>query len=89
MGRKRREADDIRKHCGSSVIRFVIGTHLNYRGRLHVVVAVTPVGVRPMLIDLEDVESGRVRRVKPDDPEIDPSVERAEMRQDSDESDPP
>ena len=73
-----------------SVARFEIGTHLNYRGRLHVVIAVTPIGVRPNLIDLEDVESGRIRRVKPDDPEIDlDPLERAEMRQEQDEGDIP
>ena len=73
-----------------SVARFEIGTHLNYRGRLHVVIAVTPIGGRPSLIDIEDVESGRMRRVKPDDHEIDPDpVEHAQMHQEQDEGDLP
>jgi hypothetical protein len=51
----------------ASVADFDIGTFIRYRGRLHVVVGVTPIGVYPRLVDLEDVESGRVRRLNPDD----------------------
>ena len=43
-----------------------IGTLLTYRGRLHVVVGVTPIGATPRLVELEDVESGRVEWTDPD-----------------------
>ncbi len=52
------------------VARIEIGTHVNYRGRLHVVVAFTPIGVQPQLLELEDVESGRIRQVNPSDPDL-------------------
>jgi hypothetical protein len=42
---------------------FKIGTIIGYRGRLHVVVGVTPMSVTPQLVELEDRESGRIRRV--------------------------
>ena len=42
---------------------FKIGTIVIYRGRLHVVVGVTPISVTPQLVELEDQESGRIRRV--------------------------
>jgi len=48
-----------------------IGTLLTYRGRLHVVVGVTPIGATPRLVELEDVESGRIRRVEWTDPDLD------------------
>jgi hypothetical protein len=42
---------------------FKIGTIVSYRGRLHVVVGVTPMSATRQLVELEDRESGRVRRV--------------------------
>jgi hypothetical protein len=42
---------------------FKIGTIVRYRGRLHVVVGVTPMSVTPQLVEIEDRESGRIRRV--------------------------
>jgi hypothetical protein len=51
-----------------SVAVFEIGTIISYRGRLHVVVGITPMGVTPPLLELEDTESGRIRRVRGDDP---------------------
>jgi hypothetical protein len=48
-----------------------LGTHLTYRGRLHVVVGVTPIGATPRLLELEDIESGRLRRVEWADPGLD------------------
>jgi hypothetical protein len=49
---------------------FKIGTIVSYRGRLHVVVGTTPIGVTPALLELEDTESGRIRRVRRDDPHL-------------------
>jgi hypothetical protein len=60
----------ISQAAGLSVARIEIGTHVNYRGRLHVVVGVTPIGVQPRLLELEDVESGRIRQVNPSDPDL-------------------
>jgi hypothetical protein len=38
-------------------------------------------GVKPRLLELEDVQSGRTRQVKPSDPDLDVEpIERAEMR---------
>jgi hypothetical protein len=42
---------------------FKIGTIVIYRGRLHVVVGVTPMSATPQLVELEDRESRRIRRV--------------------------
>ena len=58
---------------------FEIGTQLRYRGRLHIVVGFTPMGVKPGLLELEDLRSGRIRRVDPTDPgiEVEP-VERTQ-----------
>jgi hypothetical protein len=42
---------------------FKIGTIVSYRGRLHVVVGVTPMSLTPQLVEIEDRESGRIRRV--------------------------
>ncbi len=42
---------------------FRIGTIVSYRGRLYVVVGVTPMSVTPQLVELEDPESERIRRV--------------------------
>jgi hypothetical protein len=47
------------------------GTLLSYRGRLHVVVGVTPIGAIPRVVELEEVESGRIRRVEWSDPDLD------------------
>lgn len=49
---------------------FEIGTIISYRGRLNVVVGVTPMGVTPTLLELEDTQSGRIRRVRADDPQL-------------------
>ena len=38
---------------------FKIGTIVSYRGRLHVVIGVTPMSATPQLVELEDRESGR------------------------------
>ncbi len=46
---------------------FRIGTIVSYRGRLHVVVGVTPMSVTPQLVELEDRESEWIRRVPYDD----------------------
>ncbi len=59
-----------------------LGTLLTYRGRLHVVVGVTPMGATPRLLELEDVESGRIRRVEWTDPGLDTSPGRARDRED-------
>ena len=48
---------------------FEIGTIMSYRGRLHVVVGSTPMSVTPVL-ELEDTESARIRRVRGDDPQL-------------------
>lgn len=53
-----------------SVAVFEIGTIISYRGRLNVVVGVTPIGVTPTLLELEDTQSGRIRRVRGDDPQL-------------------
>jgi hypothetical protein len=49
---------------------FEIGKTISYRGRLQVVVGVTPIGATPCLVELEDAETGRVRSVRCDDPEL-------------------
>jgi len=59
-----------------------LGTLLTYRGRLHVVVGVTPMGATPRLFEIEDVESGRIRRVEWTDPGLDTSPGRASDRED-------
>jgi hypothetical protein len=53
-----------------SVAVFEIGTIISYRGRLHVVVGITPMSVTPPLLELEDTDSGRIRRVRGDDPQL-------------------
>lgn len=59
-----------------------LGTLLTYRGRLHVVVGVTPMGATPRLLELEDVESGRIRRVEWTDPGLDTSPRQTCDRED-------
>ncbi len=49
---------------------FKIGTIVSYRGCLHVVVGTTPISVTPALLELEDTDSGRTRRVRRDDPQL-------------------
>jgi hypothetical protein len=49
---------------------FKIGTIVSCRGRLHVVVGVTPMSVTPQLVEIEDRESGRIRRVPYGDLEL-------------------
>jgi len=49
---------------------FEIGTIMSYRGRLHVVVGSTPMSVTPPVLELEDTESARIRRVRGDDPQL-------------------
>jgi len=46
---------------------FKIGTIVSYRGRLHVVVGVTPMSVTPELVEIEDRENERIRSVPPDE----------------------
>jgi hypothetical protein len=53
-----------------SVAVFEIGTIISYRGRLHVVVGITPMSVTPPLLELEYAESGHIRRVRGDDPQL-------------------
>jgi hypothetical protein len=42
---------------------FKFGTIVSYRGRLHAIVGVTPMSVTPQLVEIEDLESGRISRV--------------------------
>jgi hypothetical protein len=63
---------------------FEIGKTISYRGRRHVVVGVTPMGVTPCLVELEDTESGCVRSVQCDDPDI--VIDRAEALPNASES---
>jgi len=42
---------------------FKLGDTVSYHGRAHVVVGTDPVSVTPRLIEIEDVDSGRIRRV--------------------------
>jgi hypothetical protein len=53
-----------------SVAVFEIGTIISYRGRLHVVVGTTPMSVSPPVLELQDTERGRIRRVRGDDPQL-------------------
>jgi hypothetical protein len=57
---------------------FEIGKTISYRGRRHVVVGLTPMSVTPCLVELEDAESGQVRSVHCDDPDI--TFDRAKSR---------
>jgi hypothetical protein len=59
-----------------------LGTLLTYRGRLHVVVGVTPIGATPRLLELEDIESGRLRRVEWADPGLDTRPRQVGDRED-------
>jgi hypothetical protein len=52
------------------VALFEIGTIVSYQGRLYVVLGVTPMSVRPALLELEDTENGSIRRVRADDAEL-------------------
>jgi hypothetical protein len=52
------------------VALFEIGTIVSYQGRLYVVLGVTPMSVRPALLELEDTENGSTRRVRADDAEL-------------------
>jgi hypothetical protein len=61
---------------------FEIGTIVSYRGRLHVVVGVTPMSATPQLVEIEDRESGRIRRVPSDD--LEPFKESEESRREDD-----
>jgi hypothetical protein len=53
----------------------------------HVVVGFTPMGATPCLVELEDAESGRVRSVERDDPEL--VIDGAESLPTDDESPEP
>jgi hypothetical protein len=67
----------------ASVAMIEIGTPVTYRGRPHVVVGVTPMGATPELLELEDIDSGRIRRVERTDPNLDiGSGKRARTSQD-------
>jgi len=65
---------------------FEIGTIVSYRGRLHVVVGVTPMSVTPQLVEIEDRESGRIRRVPYADLQLFKEPERS-LRDDDREGD--
>ena len=61
---------------------FEIGMSVRHRGLLHVVVGFTPMSVEPGLLELEDVQSGRIRLVELTEPDL--KVEpggRAQLRQ--------
>jgi len=49
---------------------FEIGTIISDQGRFHVVVGITPMSVTPPLLELEDTDSGRIRRVQGDDSQL-------------------
>ena len=65
---------------------FKIGTIVSYRGRLHVVIGVTPMSATPQLVELEDRESGRIRRVPYGDPQLLEEPEKS-LREDDREGD--
>jgi hypothetical protein len=65
---------------------FKIGTIVSYRGRLHVVVGVTPISVTPQLVEIEDRESGRIRRVPYGDLQLFEEPEKS-LREDEREGD--
>jgi hypothetical protein len=65
---------------------FKIGTIVSYRGRLHVVVGVTPISVTPQLVEIEDRESGRIRRVPYGDLQLFEEPEKS-LREDDREGD--
>ena len=65
---------------------FKIGTIVSYRGCLHVVVGVTPMSATPQLVELEDRESGRIRRVPYGDPQLLEEPEKS-LREDDPEGD--
>ncbi len=65
---------------------FKIGTIVSYRGRLRVVVGVTPMSVTPQLVEIEDRESGRIRRVPYGDLQLFKEPERS-LREDDREGD--
>jgi len=54
-----------------------IGTIVSYRGRLHVVVGLTPMSETPQLVELEDRGSRRIRRVPSGDPQLFKEPKRA------------
>jgi hypothetical protein len=45
---------------------FKLGDTVNHHGRAHVVVGSDPMSVTPRLIEIEDLDSGRIRRVAPE-----------------------
>ncbi len=65
---------------------FKIGTIVSYRGRLHVVAGVTPISVTPQLVEIEDRESGRIRRVPYGDLQLFEEPEKS-LREDDREGD--
>jgi len=65
---------------------FKIGTTVIYRGRLHVVVGWTPMSVTPQLVEIEDRESGRIRRVPKGDLQLFKEPEKS-FREDDREDD--
>ena len=71
---------------GAHAAVFKIGTIVSYRGRLHVVVGVTPMSVTPQLVEIEDRESGRIRRVPYGDPQLLEEPEKS-LREDDREGD--
>ena len=59
---------------------------VSYRGRLHVVVGVTPMSVTPQFVEIEDRESGRIRRVPYGDLQLSEEPEKS-LREDDREGD--
>jgi hypothetical protein len=47
-----------------------IGMFVKYGERLHAVVGITPMSVTPRLVELEDADGRRIRRVQPTDPHL-------------------
>jgi hypothetical protein len=49
---------------------FNLGTKASYRGRLYSVVGVAPIGLVPCLVELEDAETGHIRSIETNRPEL-------------------
>jgi hypothetical protein len=53
-----------RRACGAEGCgQLRIGDHVTYDGRLYVVLGLDPMGVPARRVDLEDVETGELRRI--------------------------
>lgn len=64
---------------GASAAMLNIGTTITFQWRLHVIVGITPIGVTPCMVELEDLETGRVRSVQAGDPELTVVVPRVDV----------